>query len=102
MRAPALRSRRAAVKNGTSCATPLADLCPVRNACPCRTATAKTLPNTTVVTKWHEARSLVFGSDRTVRGIDAVFANQTKAEDAPDYASLATATGRADGGFRVR
>ena len=37
MRAPALRSRRAAVKNGTSCATPLADLCPVRNAYPLET-----------------------------------------------------------------
>jgi len=58
--------------------------------------------NTTVVTKWQGARSLVFGSDRTGRGIGASFANQTKAEDAPDYASLATATGRADGGFRVR
>src|ERR1035438_4500357 len=44
MRSPALRSTCAAVKNGTSCATPLADLCPVRNACPCRTATAKILP----------------------------------------------------------
>ena len=43
VRAPALRSRRAAVKNGTSCATPLADLCPVRNAFPCRTATTETL-----------------------------------------------------------
>jgi len=44
VRAPALRSRRAAVKNGASCATPLADLSPVRNSCPCRTATTKTLP----------------------------------------------------------
>src|ERR1035441_6640095 len=25
------------MKNGTSCATPLADLCPVRNACPLET-----------------------------------------------------------------
>src|ERR1700686_4791986 len=37
MRAAALRYRRAAVKNGASCATPLADLCPVRNACPLET-----------------------------------------------------------------
>jgi hypothetical protein len=37
MRAAALRYRRAAVKNGTSCAAPLADLCPVRNACPLET-----------------------------------------------------------------
>jgi hypothetical protein len=45
---------------------------------------------------------LVFGSGRTARGIGAVVANQTKAEDAPDYASRATATGRADAGFRAR
>src|ERR1035441_10009380 len=36
-RAPALRSSPAAVKNGTSYATPLADLCPVRNAYPLET-----------------------------------------------------------------
>ena len=29
-----LRSRRAAIRNGASCATPLADLSPVRNSCP--------------------------------------------------------------------
>ena len=39
-----LRSRRAAIRNGASCATPLADLSPVRNSCPCRKAAAKTLP----------------------------------------------------------
>lgn len=48
--------------------------------------------STTVVSKWQEAGSLVFGSGRTGRGIGAVFASQTKAEDAPDYASRATAT----------
>ena len=48
--------------------------------------------STTVVSKWQEAGSLVFGSGKTGRGIGAVFASQTKAEDAPDYASRATAT----------
>jgi hypothetical protein len=55
-----------------------------------------------VVTKWQVVGILVFGSGRTGRGIGALFANQTKAEDAPDYASRATTTGRADAGFRER
>jgi hypothetical protein len=58
--------------------------------------------STTVVSKWQEARSLVFGSGRTGRGIGAVFANPTIAEDVPDYASRATDTARADAGFPVR
>jgi hypothetical protein len=45
MRAPALRSRRVAVKNGASCATPLADLCPVRNACPLETLPKELRPS---------------------------------------------------------
>jgi hypothetical protein len=45
MRAPALRSRRAAVKNGTSYATPLADLSPVRNACPLETLPKELRPS---------------------------------------------------------
>ena len=58
--------------------------------------------STTVVTKWQEARRLVFGSGRTVREIGASFSNQTRAGDVPDFASRATATGRADAGFRER
>lgn len=54
--------------------------------------TVENADSTTVVSKWQEAGSLVFGSGRTGRGIGAVFASQTKAEDAPDYASRATAT----------
>ena len=45
VRAPALRSRRAAVKNGTSCATPLADLCPVRNVYPLETLPKELRPS---------------------------------------------------------
>ena len=58
--------------------------------------------STTVVTKLQRARRLVFGSGRTVREIGVSFANQTRAGDVPDFASRATATGRADAGFRER
>ena len=46
--------------------------------------------NTTVVTKWQGAMSLVFGNGRAVRGTGGAVANQPKAEDALDYASRAT------------
>jgi hypothetical protein len=58
--------------------------------------------STTVVTKYLGAERHVFGSGRTVREIGAAFANQTKAGDVPGFASRATATERADGGFRLR
>ena len=58
-------------------------------------------PSTTVVTKWQGAGSLVFGRGRTGLGIGAVFANQTKAVEAPDDASCATTTAQADAGFPV-
>ena len=57
MRAPALRSGRAAVRNGASCATPLADLCPVRNVSP-----LETLPKGVSVLE----RSLHFGPRTSV------------------------------------
>jgi hypothetical protein len=60
------------------------------------------MASTTVVTKLQGAKRLVFGSGRTVRGIGAVVANQTKAADDPDCAIRATATGRADAGSRAR
>jgi hypothetical protein len=59
-------------------------------------------PSTTVVTNWQEAESLVLGSGRTGPEIGGVFASQTQAGAVPDYASRATATGRADDGFRER
>ena len=40
-----LRSRRAAIRNGASCATPLADLCPVRNAYPLETLPKELRPS---------------------------------------------------------
>jgi len=61
-----------------------------------------TQPSTTVVTKYLGEERHVFGNGRTVREIGAAFANQTKTGDVPDFASLATATGRADGGFQLR
>ena len=64
--------------------------------------TALSQLSTTVVIKYLEAEGHVFGSGRTVREIGAAFANQTKTGDVPDFASLATATERADGGFRLR